>query len=73
MYFLMRYPGEVGNDSDELTKSRVKLLVDWHNNFPVDDYERRRNWLTEKAQGNRNPFIDFPKIVTQALLERGFG
>ncbi|MDJ0918079.1 MAG: endonuclease [Woeseiaceae bacterium] len=73
MYFLMRYPGEVGDEARELAKSRTKILVDWHNEFPVDEYERHRNWLTQKAQGNRNPFIDFPDKVTQALLERGFG
>ncbi len=73
MYFLMRYPGEIGEQSGELSKSRVKILVDWHKAFPVDEYEKHRNSFTEKAQGNRNPFIDFPDIATQALLERGFG
>jgi len=73
MYFLVRYPGEVGDSSGELTKSRAKVLLDWHNAYPVDEYERHRNWLTEKAQGNRNPFIDFPEIATASLIKRGFG
>lgn len=73
MYFLMRYPGEIGNDSGELTKNRTRILLDWHRNHPVDEYERHRNWLTEKAQGNRNPFVDFPDIASIALIERGFG
>ncbi|ASJ73739.1 endonuclease [Granulosicoccus antarcticus] len=73
MYFLMRYPGVIGDQAGELTKSRVKILVDWHKEFPVDEYEKHRNSFIEKAQGNRNPFIDFPDIATQALLERGFG
>ena len=73
MYFLMRYPGEVGDEAKELAKSRTKVLVDWHKEFPVGEYERHRNWLTQRAQGNRNPFIDHPDKVTQALLERGFG
>ena len=73
MYFLMRYPGLIGDDVGEFTKSRVKILTDWHAEFPADEYEKHRNHYTEKAQGNRNPFIDFPDIATQALLEYGFG
>ena len=73
MYFLMRYPGMVGDESGELPKNRTKILLDWHKNNPVDDYEKHRNWLTEQAQGNRNPFIDYPDIATIALIEKGFG
>lgn len=72
MYFIMRYPGEVGDERSELTKSRVDVLLGWHNAFPPDNYEKHRNWLTHKAQGNRNPFIDFPGLATKALLKRGF-
>lgn len=72
MYFLMRYPGEVGDQAGELAKNRAKIPIDWHKEFPVEEYEKHRNWLTEKAQGNRNPFIDYPDIATQALLDRGF-
>lgn len=75
MYFLMRYPGEIGDgDSDnEMPKSRLKVLLGWHRDEPPGEYERHRNWLTAKAQGNRNPFIDFPDLAKDALLRRGFG
>lgn len=73
MYFLMRYPGELGDQSGEMPKNRTRILLDWHNSHPVDEYEKHRNWLIEKAQGNRNPFIDFPEIASAALIERGFG
>lgn len=75
MYFLMRYPGEIGDgDSDnEMPKSRLKVLLDWHRAEPPGEYDRHRNWLTHKAQGNRNPFIDFPDLAKDALLRRGFG
>lgn len=72
MYFLARYPKEIGNERGELTKSRIAMLLDWHRDNPVNSYERHRNWLTEKAQGNRNPFIDHPCIATGALLSLGF-
>lgn len=73
MYFLMRYPGELGDDTGELPKSRTSILMNWHKLDSVDEYEKHRNWLTHKAQGNRNPFIDSPEIATEALLSLGFG
>jgi endonuclease I len=69
----MRYPGVIGDNKGELTKNRLQILLDWHEMLPVDTYELHRNWLIEKAQGNRNPFIDFPEKATKALIERGFG
>ncbi len=76
MFFLMRFPGEIGDGdkANEMPKDRVKeVLLAWHEADPVGEYERHRNWLIEKAQGNRNPFIDFPKLASQALLKLGFG
>jgi endonuclease G len=73
MYFLMRYPGEVGDRRTELTRSRVNVLMNWHEMDPPGRYELHRNWLTEKAQGNRNPFVDFPGLASTALLTLGFG
>jgi hypothetical protein len=38
-------------------------LRKWHKEDPVDLQEMLRNDAIEKAQGNRNPFIDFPSLV----------
>ena len=73
MYFLLRYPGKVGDKPGELTRERLGILLDWHRAFPVTVYERHRNWLIAKAQGNRNPFIDRPEAATEALLADCFG
>ncbi len=40
-----------------------QFLKKWHEEDLVDDMERRRNDLIEEAQGNRNPFIDYPQLV----------
>jgi endonuclease I len=53
------------------TNSRVKeawigdlcTLLDWHNQFGPNDFERRRNDRVMEIQGNRNPFIDEPGWV----------
>jgi len=42
---------------------RLTLLLEWHKEDPVDDFERNRNQKIFEAQGNRNPFIDKPEYV----------
>ncbi len=47
-------------------------LLDWHNDDPVDDFERYRNDVIYEYQNNRNPFIDHPELfvkVYQYLLQ----
>ena len=39
------------------------VLLQWHAEDPVDDFERRRNDAVYAHQGNRNPFIDHPEYV----------
>lgn len=41
----------------------LSVLLDWHEQDPVDDLERRRNTVVYLFQGNRNPFIDHPEWV----------
>ncbi len=40
------------------------VLIQWHKDDPVDDFERRRNEAIFTYQGNRNPFIDNPQYVS---------
>jgi endonuclease G, mitochondrial len=72
LYFLIRYPGEIGDEERELQGKRLATLVDWHKRDPVNDYERHRNWTIAKAQGNRNPFIDRPELVEKVDFAQGF-
>lgn len=52
------YPeGEVGKFGD------LAILLDWHRNDPVDDFEMNRNNVVYAWQNNRNPFIDNPEMV----------
>lgn len=39
------------------------VLIQWHKDDPVDDFERRHTDAVYDAQGNRNPFIDHPEYV----------
>jgi len=38
-------------------------LLEWHDEDPPDDFERRRNTVVYLFQGNRNPFVDHPEWV----------
>jgi len=41
----------------------LSILLQWHLDDPVDDFERDKNDVVFGFQGNRNPFIDHPEWV----------
>lgn len=57
-YFAIRY-------KKHIFPREEAVLRKWHELDPVDDFERYRNNVIEKIQGNRNPFIDYPELVDQ--------
>jgi endonuclease G, mitochondrial len=73
LYFLLRYPDEINGSSTEYTEDRLAILLRWHNDYPVEEYERHRNAAIEEKQGNRNPLIDFPELASQIDFSQGLG
>lgn len=61
LYFLLRYPGQVGDVAREFPEDRLPVLLRWHENEPVSEYELHRNAAIAEVQGNRNPLIDHPE------------
>ncbi|MDF2178501.1 endonuclease [Aliiglaciecola sp. CAU 1673] len=45
------------------------VLLQWHQEDPVDDFERRHNDAIYGFQGNRNPFVDHPEYVACVFTE----
>lgn len=43
--------------------SRISVLLQWHFEDAVDQFERDRNEVIYTYQNNRNPFIDHPEFV----------
>lgn len=43
----------------------LDMLLQWHIDDPVDDFERNRNDVIFSYQHNRNPFIDYPQFVDE--------
>jgi endonuclease G, mitochondrial len=70
-YLLLRYPGQVGDENRELQKDRLPMLLEWHEQFPPDDYERHRNVAIFEKQGNRNPLIHHPEWGKKIDFEQG--
>jgi endonuclease I len=64
-YFLLRYPDTIL--PAELPPDRFPVLLDWHEQDPVSEWERHRNAAIYARQGNRNPFIDHPEWAAQAV------
>lgn len=58
LYFATRYQMKI-SDPEEVT------LKKWNHDYPVDADEYQRNDTIEQAQGDRNPFIDFPDLADQ--------
>lgn len=59
----------IGNSSQGVNLSVAymglkSVLLQWHNDDPVDAFEQRHNDTVFSFQGNRNPFVDHPEYVT---------
>jgi endonuclease I len=72
LYFLLRYPGLVGDDAAEMQLARLPMLLDWHHSDPVSQYEKHRNAAIFAIQGNRNPLIDYPQWADKIDFRLGF-
>lgn len=73
LYFLLRYPGEIGDAKDEYTAEHIQTLLKWHRENPVTLYEKHRNQAIAELQGNRNPLIDHPEWADQIDFTKGLG
>jgi deoxyribonuclease-1 len=64
LYFYVRYNSR-RTPNFRLDNFNVEeaILIEWATNDPPDAFERQRNSLAFRAQGNRNPFIDHPEYV----------
>ncbi|MPY63149.1 endonuclease I [Streptomyces spongiae] len=65
LYFLLRYPGQIGDGENELPEERLATLLAWHESEPVSEYEQHRNAAIAEIQGNRNPLVDHPEWATR--------
>lgn len=59
MYMVVRYPQLNFGSGIGLLQTFLK----WHNEDPVNAFERNRNDVIHDMQGNRNPFIDHPEMA----------
>ncbi|MFO0820488.1 MAG: endonuclease [Pirellulales bacterium] len=73
LYFLLRYPGLIGNSSGELKSNRLGMLLDWHRLAKPSKWEKHRNAEIFAVQGNRNPLIDNPTWADKIDFRAGFG
>lgn len=67
-YQIVTYDGLIGswafNNLETYGDNQdVDLLLQWHLQDTVSDFEKTRNEYIYSQQGNRNPFIDFPEWV----------
>lgn len=68
LYFILRYPKKITRRFQKYID--LPLLLNWHEQYKVTTYEKHRNMAIFEIQGNRNPFIDFPELVTKVSFPR---
>jgi endonuclease I len=65
LYFYVRYrPTPTASFSLANFVREEATLVRWAQEDPPSAFERQRHALVFRAQGNRNPFIDWPEFLT---------
>jgi hypothetical protein len=58
MYFVLRY-----GDYNNFYQNQEHILLDWHRTYDPIQFDHNRNDAVENAQGNRNPFVDYPQFM----------
>lgn len=72
LYFMARYGDQgvlPGNVVNHFWNARIQTLLRWNREFPPTEFERQRNSVVEKIQGNRNPFVDDPTLADRVGVE----
>jgi endonuclease I len=66
LYMTTRYDYlELVNSAPNIYEmAMLDVLLQWHIDDPVDDFERNRNDIIYSYQHNRNPYIDHPEFVS---------
>jgi endonuclease I len=49
---------------------KLSTLIEWNNQYPPSDFERRRNERIHQIQQNRNPFVDNPEFANLIWNEK---
>lgn len=68
----MFYGGENAVDPfapDYLIPEVARMVLEWNDAYPPSQREKERNALIKKIQGNSNPFIEYPALVSMVWDE----
>ncbi|WP_082780281.1 endonuclease [Rufibacter sp. DG15C] len=67
-YFYTMHEGQTFDAGKNVVSAvgDLQTLYNWHLKDPADARELERNNRVQRAQGNRNPYIDYPELVARA-------
>ena len=63
LYFVLRY-----QDYSCFLQPQESILRQWHKQFLPNNIDKNRNSGIYAAQGNRNPFVDYPQFIDRISL-----
>ncbi|MBI5881600.1 MAG: endonuclease [Elusimicrobia bacterium] len=75
-YFYARYNDRriyMGPGARFWSRGMIETLLRWNREFPPSQFEKDRNDLVERWQGNRNPFIDDPGMADRIGVDAFLG
>lgn len=70
LYFLVAHKGKLL--VRKYSNAQIKTLIEWAKSEEPSNYEKHRNESIFEIQGNRNPFIDFPRLIDKVDFTRSY-
>ena len=76
LYFQLTYHGKshfspFQNSFPYMNQDFLQMLIRWNNADPIDAFDIQRNEVIGRIYGLRNPFIDYPTLITSLFDANG--
>ena len=76
LYFQLTYHGQshfsvFQNSFPYMSQDFLQMLIRWNNADPIDAFDIQRNEVIGRIYGLRNPFVDYPTLITSIFDANG--
>ena len=76
LYFQLTYHGQshfsvFQNSFPYMNQDFLQMMIKWNNADPIDAFDIQRNEVIGRIYGLRNPFVDYPTLITSLFDANG--